>query len=204
MNAATKPVSLVVPSSTEEPAMVELTILMPCLNEAETLAVCIDKAKRYLDAHRRRRRGADRRQRQHRRLAGDRRGARRARRADVRRRGYGAALHRRHRGGARAATSSWATPTTATISPRSTPFVERLRDGDELVMGNRFQGGIEPGAMPSLHRYLGNPVLSFIGRLFFRVADRRFPLRAARLHARRHPRPRPAHHRAWNSPARWW
>ena len=47
-------------------------------------------------------------------------------------------------------------------------FVEKLRDGYELVMGNRFRGGIKPGAMPSLHRYLGNPVLSFIGRLFFR------------------------------------
>ena len=47
------------------------------------------------------------------------------------------------------------------------PFVEQLRDGADLVMGNRFKGGIEPGAMPPLHRYLGNPVLSFIGRLFF-------------------------------------
>jgi hypothetical protein len=47
------------------------------------------------------------------------------------------------------------------------PFVEELRKGAELVMGNRFKGGIEPGAMPPLHKYLGNPVLSFIGRLFF-------------------------------------
>jgi hypothetical protein len=47
-------------------------------------------------------------------------------------------------------------------------FVARLRGGAELVMGNRFKGGIEPGAMPPLHRYLGNPVLSFIGRLFFK------------------------------------
>jgi hypothetical protein len=48
-------------------------------------------------------------------------------------------------------------------------FVEALRGGHELVMGNRFQGGIAPGAMPPLHRYLGNPVLSGIGRLFFRI-----------------------------------
>ena len=48
------------------------------------------------------------------------------------------------------------------------PFLDRLRAGAELVMGNRFRGGIAPGAMPPLHRYLGNPVLSFIGRLFFR------------------------------------
>src|SRR4029079_5206279 len=47
------------------------------------------------------------------------------------------------------------------------PFVRALRGGADLVMGNRFQGGIRPGAMPPLHRYLGNPVLSFIGRLFF-------------------------------------
>ena len=49
------------------------------------------------------------------------------------------------------------------------PFLDALRDGAELVMGNRFAGGIEPGAMPPLHRYLGNPVLSFIGRLFFKT-----------------------------------
>ena len=48
------------------------------------------------------------------------------------------------------------------------PFLEKLREGNELVMGNRFQGGIAPGAMPPLHRYLGNPVLSGLGRLFFR------------------------------------
>lgn len=49
------------------------------------------------------------------------------------------------------------------------PYVQALRAGDQLVMGNRFLGGIRPGAMPLLHRYLGNPVLSFLGRLFFRV-----------------------------------
>src|SRR5262249_49605435 len=47
------------------------------------------------------------------------------------------------------------------------PFVDRLREGCDLVMGNRFKGGIKPGAMPPLHRYLGNPVLTGIGRLFF-------------------------------------
>ena len=49
------------------------------------------------------------------------------------------------------------------------PFVAELRKGYDLVMGNRFRGGIEPDAMPALHRYLGNPVLSFISRLAFRV-----------------------------------
>ncbi len=47
------------------------------------------------------------------------------------------------------------------------PFVEKLREGFQLVMGNRFRGGIKPGAMPPLHRYLGNPVLTGIGRRFF-------------------------------------
>jgi glycosyltransferase involved in cell wall biosynthesis len=46
-------------------------------------------------------------------------------------------------------------------------FTDKLREGSDLVMGNRFQGGIRPGAMPFLHRYLGNPVLSWLGRLFF-------------------------------------
>ncbi|HEY9218257.1 MAG TPA: glycosyltransferase family 2 protein, partial [Phenylobacterium sp.] len=48
-------------------------------------------------------------------------------------------------------------------------YVERLRGGADLVMGNRFKGGIEPGAMPFLHKYLGNPVLSFLGRIFFKI-----------------------------------
>jgi hypothetical protein len=47
------------------------------------------------------------------------------------------------------------------------PFVEKLRGGCDLVMGNRFQGGIKPGAMPPLHKYLGNPVLTWVGQLFF-------------------------------------
>ena len=54
------------------------------------------------------------------------------------------------------------------------PFVARLRAGHDLVMGDRFAGGIAPGAMPGLHRYLGNPVLSFLGRLLFRSPCRDF------------------------------
>ncbi|NJN64950.1 MAG: glycosyltransferase family 2 protein [Acidobacteria bacterium] len=53
-------------------------------------------------------------------------------------------------------------------------FLAKLREGYQLVMGNRFLGGIEPGAMPPLHKYLGNPVLTFIGRLFFRSESRDF------------------------------
>src|SRR5712691_9579163 len=60
------------------------------------------------------------------------------------------------------------------------PFIEKLREGYELVMGNRFRGGIKPKAMPPLHRYLGNPVLTAIGRIFFRSpgADVQCGLRA--------------------------
>ena len=83
-------------------------------------------------------------------------------------------------------------------------FVERLRAGDQLVMGNRFAGGIAPGAMPPLHRYLGNPVLSFIGRLLFRsrIGDFHCGLRGFR--SRRDPRARRWPRRGWSSRARWW
>jgi hypothetical protein len=66
-------------------------------------------------------------------------------------------------------------------------IVRELRDGADLVMGNRFRGGIRPGAMPALHRYLGNPVLSFIGRLFFRcdIGDFHCGLRGFRRDAAR-------------------
>src|ERR1041384_6336977 len=54
------------------------------------------------------------------------------------------------------------------------PFVEKLRAGNDLVMGNRFKGGIRPGAMPWHHKYIGNPILSFIGHLFFKTPARDF------------------------------
>src|SRR5690606_37248956 len=91
-----------------------------------------------------------------------------ARVIDVPRRGYGAALA----AGIAAARGRFVVMGDADDSYDFSSlrgFVERLRGGAQLVMGNRFQGGIAPGAMPWLHRYLGNPVLSFIGRLFFRV-----------------------------------
>ena len=75
------------------------------------------------------------------------------------------------------------------------PFVDELRAGADLVMGNRFRGGIEPGAMPPLHKYLGNPVLSLVGRLFFNAPGQGLPLRPARLPPRLDHRPGPAHHR---------
>lgn len=89
-----------------------------------------------------------------------------ARVVDVPARGYGAALM----GGIAAARGTYVLMADADDSYDLSaigPFVERLRAGYDLVMGNRFRGGIEPGAMPALHRWLGNPVLSFVARLFF-------------------------------------
>src|ERR1700680_3019207 len=94
--------------------------------------------------------------------------ARGARVVSVRDRGYGSAL----RNGILAARGRFVVMGDADDSydlSRLDAFVVKLREGYDIVMGNRFQGGIAPDAMPFLHRYLGNPVLSFLGRLFFRV-----------------------------------
>lgn len=151
---------------------VELTILMPCLNEARTLPECISKAKRYLaqcgvvgevlisDN------GSTDGSQEIARSYG-------ARVVDVPKRGYGAALI----AGIEAARGRYVIMGDSDASydfEALDPFVERLRLGYELVMGNRFAGGIKPGAMPALHRYLGNPVLSFVGRLFFQIPVRDF------------------------------
>jgi glycosyltransferase involved in cell wall biosynthesis len=145
---------------------IELSILMPCLNEAETLAVCIDKAQAYLE-----RSGivgevviADNGSTDGSQEIAEAHGARVVPVAD---KGYGAALL----GGIAAAQGTYVIMGDADDSydfSNLDPFVEKLRAGDELVMGNRFLGGIEPGAMPPLHKYLGNPVLSTIGKIFFR------------------------------------
>src|SRR5205807_9608422 len=85
---------------------------------------------------------------------------------DVRRKGYGSAIQ----GGIEAARGEFIIMGDADDSydfEHLEAFVERLRQGDELVMGNRFKGGIKPGAMPWLHRYIGNPVLTGILNLFF-------------------------------------
>jgi hypothetical protein len=143
----------------------ELTIVMPCLDEAETLEVCIRKAQESLEKN-----GiegevviADNGSRD-----GSQDIARRlgARVVPVPIRGYGAALQ----GGIEAARGRFVIMGDADDSydfSNLMPFVEKLREGYDLVMGNRFRGGIAPGAMPPLHRYLGNPVLTGIGRLFF-------------------------------------
>ena len=145
----------------------ELTVVMPCLNEAETLAVCVRKALSAL-----RRNGiagevviADNGSTDGSQEIAETGGARVI---DVPVRGYGAALA----AGISAARGRFILMADADDSyefahiPR---FLDQLRLGADLVMGNRFQGGIGPGAMPPLHRYLGNPVLSLLGRRLFRA-----------------------------------
>jgi hypothetical protein len=155
---------------------------MPCLNEAETVATCVTKALGFLEAAG---------------VAGEvvvadngssdgsqAIAAAGARVVEVAEKGYGSALM----GGIRAARGRFVIMGDADDSydfSALQPFLDRLRAGDDLVMGNRFAGGIEPGAMPALHRYLGNPVLSWLGRLLFKapVGDFHCGLRGFRRQA---------------------
>jgi hypothetical protein len=146
---------------------VELTVLMPCLNEAETVATCVAKAVAFLTDHDIdgevvvADNGSTDGSQQVAEAAG-------ARVLRIPERGYGSALL----GGIGAARGKYVIMGDADDSydfAALMPFIDRLRAGADLVMGNRFWGGIAPGAMPALHRYLGNPVLSFVGRLFFRI-----------------------------------
>jgi glycosyltransferase involved in cell wall biosynthesis len=144
---------------------VEVSIVMPCLNEAETVARCVEKALRGLRDN-----GihgevviADNGSTDGSQELATRAGARVV---PVKQKGYGRALM----GGIAAARGKYVVMGDADDSydfghvPR---FLDKLRSGCDLVMGNRFLGGIQPGAMPALHRYLGNPVLSGVGRIFF-------------------------------------
>jgi glycosyltransferase involved in cell wall biosynthesis len=154
---------------------VELTIVIPCLNEAETLARCIDKARSGIEragvrgeivvADNGSTDGSKEIARQH-----------GARVVDVVERGYGSAL----RGGIVAAAGHWIIMGDGDDSydfSRIEGFVQKLREGYDLVMGCRLPSGggtISPGAMPWKNRWIGNPALSFIGRLFFRCPARDF------------------------------
>lgn len=144
----------------------ELTILMPCLNESRTLKTCIDKAMKFLNDNNIdgeiliADNGSTDGSQDIAKNAG-------ARVVDIPEKGYGAALI----GGCNAAFGKYVIMGDSDDSYdflNLMPFVEKLREGYELVMGNRFKGGIEKGAMPPLHKYLGNPVLSFIGRVLYR------------------------------------
>jgi len=152
------------PDNSEEP--LELSIVMPCLNEAETLGTCIGKARQFLIKNR---------------VAGEIivadngstdgsqniAAALGARVVNVAHKGYGSALM----GGISAARGKYIVMGDADDSysfAHLDSFLEKLREGFDLVMGNRFAGGIKPGAMKALHKYLGNPVLTGIGRLLFK------------------------------------
>ncbi len=143
----------------------EITVVMPCLNESDTLAICIRKALAALETH-----GIDGEV-----IVADngstdgsqeiavREGARVV---NVPIRGYGAALM----AGIQAAHSTYVLMGDSDDSydfSHIPYFVKQLRAGSELVMGNRFRGGIADRAMPFLHRYFGNPALTHVGRLFF-------------------------------------
>lgn len=144
---------------------VEFTILMPCLNEARTIGVCVRKARDFIARH-----GlaaevlvVDNGSTDGSQALATAGGARVVHAAE---RGYGAAL----REGISSARGEFVIMGDADDSydfSALEPFIAALRAGHQLVVGNRFRGGIAPGAMPLLHRYLGNPVLSFLGRLFF-------------------------------------
>src|SRR5215831_605871 len=161
----------------------ELSIVMPCLNEAETLEVCINKARGFIESH-----GidgevviADNGSTDGSQGLATKCGARVV---DVAAKGYGSALM----GGIRAARGRYIIMGDADDSydfVNLMPFIEKLRSGYDLVMGNRFRGGIKPNAMPPLHKYLGNPVLTFIGKVLFRsdCGDFHYGLRGFRKEA---------------------
>jgi glycosyltransferase involved in cell wall biosynthesis len=162
---------------------VDVSIVMPCLNEAETLAKCIGHAQAAVangglsaeiivaDNG-----STDGSQSIARKLG--------ARVVDVSRKGYGSALI----GGIDAAQGRFVVMGDADDSydfEAIGPLIDKLREGYDLVVGNRFLGGIEPGAMPWSHRWLGNPVLTLISRVFFHapVGDTHCGLRALRKDA---------------------
>ncbi|MBI3411278.1 MAG: glycosyltransferase family 2 protein [Planctomycetes bacterium] len=167
------------PTLVEEPAP-EFSVVMPCLNEAKTVGRCVAKARACLELL-----GvsfeivvADNGSNDGSQAVAAAYGARVV---SVERKGYGSALQ----GGIAAARGAYVIMGDADDSydfSNLEPFITELRQGDELVMGNRFKGGIRPGAMPLLHRYVGNPVLSGILNLFFHtpVGDAHCGLRGFR------------------------
>ena len=165
------------------PTAIEVSILMPCLNEAETLAACIRKALSAIDKHDLAAEVivADNGSTDGSQAVAEKLGARVV---EVARKGYGSALI----GGIEAARGRFVIMGDADDSYDFSaigPLVDKLRHGYDLVMGNRFTGGIQAGAMVWSHRWVGNPVLTFISRVFFRtpVGDMHCGLRGFRKDA---------------------
>lgn len=160
------------PTEVNDDAVIELSVVMPCLNEARTLGDCIKQAQKAIADHNLSAEivigdngSTDGSQEIASRLG--------ARVINVTQRGYGAALM----GGIEAARGRFVVMGDADLSYNfgDIPlFLEKLRAGSGLVMGNRFLGGIKPGAMPVLNRYLGNPVLTAMGRVLFKAPARDF------------------------------
>ena len=162
---------------------IDVSVVMPCLNESLTLGTCIKKAQATID--RLGVRGeiivADNGSSDGSQSLAESLGARVV---PIKMRGYGSAL----RGGIAAARGKYVIMGDSDDSYDFTQledFLSKLDEGYQLVMGNRFMGEIKPGAMPFLHRFVGNPVLSWIGRLFFGcpVGDFQCGLRAFRKDA---------------------
>ena len=151
---------------------VQLTILMPCLNEAETLGRCIKKANNWIDSF-----GmvaevviADNGSTDGSQAIAESLGARVV---PVQQRGYGSALFH----GCMAAKGEWIIMGDSDDSydfSNLDSFIEKLHEGFDLVMGNRFLGGIAPGAMPWKNRYIGNPILTWVGRVLFKCPAKDF------------------------------
>lgn len=160
------------PTAVNGDSVIELSVVMPCLNEARTLGDCIKQAQKAIADHNLSAEiviadngSTDGSQKIAAQLG--------ARVINVTQRGYGAALM----GGIEAARGRFVVMGDADLSYNfgDIPvFLEKLREGSGLVMGNRFRGGIKPGAMPVLNRYLGNPALTAIGRVLFKAPARDF------------------------------
>jgi len=150
-----------------ESAPLAVSAVMPCLNEERTIGLCVEKAFRSFAALRIRGEvvvadngSTDGSVEIARKLG--------ARVVHEPRKGYGSALLRgieESRGEIVLMADADDSYDWSSIEP----FIRKIREGNDLVMGNRFKGGIMRGAMPKLHRYIGNPVLSFIGRSAFRI-----------------------------------
>ena len=151
---------------------IELSIVLPCLNEELTVGNCVKQAISFLAGS-----GVkgevvvvDNGSTDRSVEIAEENGARVA---HISQKGYGSALA----GGFKAARGKYIIMADADESydlVNLMPFVEKLRQGYDLVMGNRFKGGIKKGAMPWHHKYIGNPVLSFVGQLFFRTPAKDF------------------------------